>query len=94
MALKTTSKTVTTAGTQVPLSATALIVSAYSIRAKGTNTGNVYLGDSNVDNTAHPIPALSGIDWEGQPNERENLAVIYVDADVSGEGVDIMYIPD
>ncbi len=48
--LKTLSAiTVVTAGTQVPLSATSLLVYSVSVQSLRTNTGFQYIGDSTVE---------------------------------------------
>lgn len=76
-------QTVTTAGTRVPLTATSTIVKSVIITAQPTNTGNIYVGGSNVDsNNGNILAAGRSITFE-----LKDLNKIYIDADVSGEGV-------
>jgi hypothetical protein len=79
-------KTVTTAGTAVVLGSGK--VASFTILCKDTNTGKIYLGASDVASTTNDgldpgdevvVPALNWID----------LADWYIDAAVSGEGVDL-----
>ena len=87
--LTTGSKTVTAAGTRERLVAVASSVSVrgVSITAKPTNTGKVYLGDSTVASTNTP-PIAAGDDVALGGGDPLNLADIYIDVQVSGEGVD------
>lgn len=68
-----------------------------SITAKSTNTQNVYIGDSTVDNTVKPL--TPGQQLSLTPPESDSDTVygfdlndIYVDSDVSTEGVWIQYL--
>ena len=79
-------KTVTTGGTAVALHASQRVKSV-TIVAKTSNTGQVYVGGSDVASTTNDgmapgdainIPAENWLD----------LADLYVDSDVNGEGVD------
>ena len=81
------SKTVTVSGTGETLGTTLAIKSVY-IRAKSTNTGDVYVGDSSVDATTSKQLILS-------PNDSVTLSIadratVYVDVAVNGEGVDYL----
>jgi cytoskeletal protein RodZ len=76
------SKDVTTAGTAEALVATATAYAGVYIKAKRTNTGLIYVGDSAVDNTGFQLA----------PGEREffpvaDLSTVYIDSAVNGEGV-------
>lgn len=78
------SKTITTAGTAEVLGSSQVCRSIY-IRAKSTNTGNVYVGTSNVDSTL----ALKDLG----PGDSVELSVLnidqlYLDVDTNGEGAD------
>ena len=77
-------KTVTTAGTAEQLTATAENISGLYISALSTNTGNVYIGGSDVDSTNGYI--LANTDTHlfipiGDPS------LLYLDVATSGEGV-------
>lgn len=81
-------KTVASAGTAEPLSATSLVVKKLFMQAQ-ENTGNIYRGDSNVDSTTHDekVPALNSF----SVMENVDLAEVYIDADNDGEGVTYRY---
>jgi hypothetical protein len=92
MAFKNFRRNVTTSGTQVRLVTTSTPATDVLIRAKYTNTGKVYLGDSTTNKTTHsPIEAgyCIGLTWTA--NMPIDLAEIWVDADVSSEGVEVWY---
>tara|TARA_R100000306_G_C4363933_1_gene136678 strand:- start:734 stop:1030 length:297 start_codon:yes stop_codon:yes gene_type:complete len=88
-------KNVTTAGTQVRLSATDLFVSAVTIRAKKGNTNDVYIGDADVANSYPDLDANQTVTFEapiiGGSHTAINLKEVWVDADTDGEGVDVWY---
>lgn len=90
-----TSKTVTTAGTAVALSTSNTFVSGLSIQAKlvdGDNTGNVFIGDENLDmGVKEGIELEPGDYYEPPIYGRLNLAELYLDADTNGDGVVILY---
>lgn len=74
--------TVTTAGTAVQLDTTSQEVSVCSVKAFTTNTGDMYVGDSRVSNQWYFLDAGEGLDLDiHDPSE------IWIDADISGEGV-------
>jgi len=86
-------KAVTTAGTRVALGSNQL-VSALVIKAEDGNTGKVFPGASDVDNSdaeqgLNPGESLS-LDWP--PSEMGNLADIYIDAATNGDGVVFWYL--
>jgi hypothetical protein len=76
-------KTVSTAGTAEALSASQAILQGVTIKALSDNTGNIYVGDSSVDDTNGYVLA-SG---EVLPLPIANLSTVYIDADNDGEGV-------
>ncbi len=79
-------KTVTTAGTQVQLSAQAC--KAVSLKALAANTGFIYVGDSNVDSsTGYELDAGDVLDLAV-----DNLNRIWLDASVSGEGISFLWV--
>jgi hypothetical protein len=98
--LKTFSCTVSTAGTAVPLSATAIRTSAFAVRAKLTNGGNVYVGDNSV------VSSTGMFLQPGETNSKSastvtrghlqefNLNKIYLNADANGDGAIIEYITE
>ena len=80
-------KTVTAAGTAEALSSSGQRVKSVSVIAKAGNTGQVYVGGSDVASTTNDglapgdtlmIPSVNWLD----------LKDVYVDVDVSGEGVE------
>ncbi len=94
-----TSKVVTTAGTAVALSAVDLWVDILEMQAKkvgGDNTGNIFRGDSTLDQgVKEGIELIPGAvwNWEGNRNPEQtiNLAAVFIDGDVSGDGVVFSY---
>jgi len=82
-------KDVTTAGTAEPLRATSCVVKRLCIQCKKTNTMDIYKGTSSVSSSAYQevMPAY------GLFREMFNvdLADVYIDADVDGEGVVYWY---
>lgn len=81
------SKTVTATGTAEALGASLATKSIY-IRAKSTNTGNVFVGDSTVDATTSQQIILAAND--AITIDISNRATVYVDVSVNGEGVDYL----
>lgn len=81
-------KTVTSAGTAEALGTTQLW-SQLVIIAKAANTGNVFVGGSNVASSTNagmaPGDALT---LSPKPGTVLDLAKIYIDVATSGEGVD------
>lgn len=80
-------KTVSAAGTAEALSSTSQRVAGLLIVAKSGNTGQVYVGGSDVASTTNDglvpgdmlsIPVKNWLD----------LTDVYIDVDTSGEGVD------
>lgn len=89
-------KTVTTAGTQVPLSATTLKARMIVVQADPSNAGNVFLGDSSVDSTngivLEPGESYSYAVTETIPYLELDLNAIYVDAATNADKVRIQYL--
>ena len=91
----TTTKTVTTHGTPVKLIGTATVVKCFTVQAKSTNTGNIYIGRSP---TVVPF-TLSAQDTFTQNSQfmdqgvqgKLELSDWYIDSDVDGEGVALYY---
>lgn len=76
---------VTTAGTRVQLASNACI--SLTIKAKPTNTGYIYVGDSSVSSsTGFILSASDSISYDV-----DNTDLIYIDSSVNGEGVSVTY---
>jgi len=89
------SKTVTTAGTAVALVAASTLRTMLYVRAKSTNTGDIYLGDSAVDKTTSQqivLDASQEITIEAPAGYCLDINEFYIDASVNGEGVDFLYV--
>lgn len=87
-------KTVTTSGTGVALAATVSVKMLY-VRAKSTNTGNIYFGDSAVDVTTSKqiiLTALQSVTIDAPLGNKIDVSEFFIDADVNGEGVDFLYL--
>ena len=76
-------KDVTTAGTAEALTSTSTTCRAVAIKAKSTNTGNIYVGNSGVTSSNGFI--LRGS--ESITLDIDDVSKVYIDASVSGEGV-------
>lgn len=77
---------VAAAGTRVALGATAC--RTVVIKAKAANTGNIYVGGATVA-AANGFPLQAG---EVVSLSIHMLSSIYIDSDVNGEGVNIIYV--
>jgi hypothetical protein len=84
-------KAVTTAGTQLALVSVGTFAKTVIIQAKGNNNQSVFIGGSTVPNTRAGGVELS----PGSSIEigNVNLAHLYVNSLVDGEGVTWMYFP-
>jgi len=94
--LKSFRRAVTTAGVAVPLSDTPRTYTNFlRVYALGANTGDIYVGDSDVDDQAEPLAATEGKEISqgsrGLDVEAYDLNRIYIDADTAGEGVIVTY---
>ena len=93
--IKSSSKTVTTAGTAERLTAAALWVTGLTLTAKTGNVGNIFLGDSDVDNTAAPLIPGDEISTQspviGGVSVPFDLYEIFIDSAQNGEGVNFWY---
>lgn len=85
------SRTVTTAGTRVRLTTTQTLVSSVSIKAKKANGGLIYIGGDDVSSTKPPLDAGDMLNITSDPRLQFDLREIWLDASVSGEGVDYWY---
>lgn len=80
-------KTVTSAGTAEALAGSTSVLSV-TIRALGTNTGQVYVGNSGVDST-NGFQLDSG---DTVSLDIDDLSDVYIDVDTSTEGVTYLYV--
>ena len=93
-------KAVTTAGTAEVMVASATFTKSVIIQGKkvgGDNTGNVFVGDSNLDaSVAEGVELTPGQSLSfDAPDERTvlDLNQFYIDSDTSADGVVFLYIP-
>lgn len=89
------SKTVTTAGTAEALVASETLRTMLYVRAKSTNTGDIYLGDSAVDKTTSQqivLDASQEITIEAPAGYCLDINEFYIDSSVNDEGVDFLYV--
>lgn len=76
-------KTVTTPGTELVLASSQALVSGVTVKALPTNTGLIYVGKN-------PVTLTTGFILEAGEQifvETDNLADVFVDCSVGGEGV-------
>jgi hypothetical protein len=92
-------KTVTTSGTAVTLTASRTLVRWATVQALNGNTGAICIGGSDVTCASNRGVRLSAGQslammpiGEAKDVNRYNLATIYIDASVSGEGVQVTYV--
>ncbi len=79
-------KTVTTAGTAVAVGGD-VAVKGLIVIADPDNGGNIYVGPATVDSSTGLALPPGGI----LPAGNVNLSDIYIDSDVSGEGISYYY---
>lgn len=91
MAIKHGVKTVTTAGTDVAL-ATSASARWVIIQAQTDNTGVIAVGEAGVDATVATGTGVALAAGESISLPADDLAGIYIDATVSGDGVRYTYI--
>ena len=91
-------KTVTTAGTQVQLTTSDIRVPAIIIQAERSNTGYIYIGDSEVSSSNYGVD-LGAADSQtitsqtfGLAGATISLKDIWIDASVSTDGVSVLYL--
>jgi hypothetical protein len=80
---KSGQQTVATAGTRVALGSSQVYEELYVV-AKELNGGNIFLGDVMVSSLIGQILPPNGI---SPPMHNVNIADVYIDASVSGDGV-------
>jgi len=74
---------VTTAGTREVLAGAQALKSGVTIKAKGDNTGDIYVGDSSVSSSNGFILDAGELVFI----EVDNLSDVYIDSSVNGDGV-------
>ncbi len=95
--LVSATKTITTAGTQLPAKTTKTLVTSVVIQANPANTGFIYVGDLNVESSTG-IRLSAGekfgisIDARNQGGDLIDLNKLYLDTSVNGEGVRLFYL--
>lgn len=96
--IKTFHKVVTTAGTQVPLSSTTILARNICIQALASNTGSIYIGESDVSSSDFGVEITAGNSFSielpsmGEAGSDDiDLKDIWIDAETNGEGVSVTY---
>lgn len=91
--------TVSSAGSAVQFKLTSFEVQSFLITANPSNTGTVYIGDSNVDASlglGTPLIASDSVSFESGiyegTNEKWELSSFYVDSTASGDKIIIQYV--
>lgn len=88
--------TVATAGTAVQVSTTSRKVIALTVRARAANTGNMFAGGSDVDNTKAPLDASDSVSFVAPQSSlgplQFDLTSIWIDASVNGEIADVFWL--
>ena len=85
--LVSSEKTVSAAGTAEALSSSSQRVKSLTLISKTSNTGQVYVGGSDVASTTND--GLAPGDTLEVPTENWlDLSAVYIDVDTNGEGVD------
>lgn len=93
-------KTVTTAGTRVQVTTANLLVWCVSVQALSTNTGKIYLGDSNVSSTRciAELPPGGACIIEGYQMYQKGLLELldisgfWIDSSANGDKVHLGYL--
>lgn len=85
--------TVTTSGTKVAVSATPIAAVKLWVSSRNANTGNMYVGDTNVS-TTRGVEVIKGTTQEfADPNGGLlDLGSIYIDAGTNGDKAFIAYL--
>lgn len=95
-ALKSGSKTVTTAGTRVALSSSNVWARGLRVSAPAANAGNVFLGDSSVAASngivIAPGSQIAFSELFGLEDGSVNLGSIYVDSATNGDKLTFAYL--
>ena len=84
-------RTVASAGTDVPLSASSVLCAWVVIQAQTDNTGIIAVGGAGVDATVATGTGVALSAGGSMVIEIRDLSLIYIDATVSGDGVRYTY---
>ena len=84
------SKDVATAATAEAL-ASQTKVQMVTIRAKKTNTGNLYVGSPDVSSSKPALAAGEIVTFAASQGVMIDLSTIWLDVDTNGEGADFWY---
>lgn len=85
--IRSGSQTVTTAGTSVPLLSGSTTCLYVIVTAQETNTDTIWVGGFDITaGLGRPLVAL-----QSEQFQINDVSKIYIDADVSGEGVTFIY---
>lgn len=98
-------KAVTTAGTGEQLTTADIETPAVLIQAEVSNTGQIYVGDSQVNYSATDASIITGVELDSGDSisfdiadcgedAAINLSGIWLDAGVSGDGVWVTYLQE
>lgn len=79
-------RAVATAGTQVKLSNTSIACYQVMITAAPANSGDIFVGDKDVDNTYVALAA-----GDSHTIDIDDVSKVWIDAATNGEGVDFTY---
>lgn len=82
-------------GTPVPLSVTPIYVKSFIVQARPANTDFVYIGDASAQLQAlEPRRSLKvwGDNLDNGTTGKINLADVFIDGPVAGEGVTVTYL--
>lgn len=90
----TLNKTVTTAGTRLPVSTTSQFSRLVIIQANTGNSGNIFLGDSTVSSSVFGVKLVAGASvtfGNGGYDAKFDLSQFYADTSNSGDGYSVLY---
>ena len=89
MGLRSAVRDVATAGTAVRLVTTqhTHVMSRLKVRGAAGNTGDVFIGNAGVDNTAPGVAPDEELDFDCGPHGLD-LFDVYVDADTNGNDIE------
>ncbi len=95
-------KAVTTAGTQVRLSATTLVVRAVIVQAEISNTGHIYIGGSDVSSADYGVllaattneALVLSAEQLGAREGRIDLMDVWIDSAQNGDGGSVLYLEE
>tara|TARA_Y100000310_G_scaffold345002_1_gene461092 strand:- start:6983 stop:7267 length:285 start_codon:yes stop_codon:yes gene_type:complete len=88
--LRSGTANLTGAGTAQAIVTTSTVASGLVFRARDGNTGNLYVGDSTIDNTGPPITPGTAIGFSDK--SEFDLADIYFDGGTTNDDLDFWYM--